>query len=40
MIEATLFKQHPYEIPEIIAVPIERGLPEYLHWINTCLSSN
>ncbi|GAB6142413.1 divalent-cation tolerance protein CutA [Methylosoma difficile] len=40
MIEATLFKQHPYEIPEIIAVPIERGLPEYLDWINTCLSSN
>lgn len=30
---------HPYELPEIIAVPIERGLPEYLQWINQCLST-
>jgi len=37
-IETTLFKHHPYEIPEIIAVPIERGLPEYLDWVDTCLS--
>ncbi len=37
-IETTLFKHHPYEVPEIIAVPIERGLPEYLDWIDTCLS--
>lgn len=37
-IETTLFKHHPYEIPEIIAVPIERGLPEYLDWIDSCLS--
>ncbi|MCX7096965.1 MAG: divalent-cation tolerance protein CutA [Methylococcales bacterium] len=28
--------QHPYELPEIIAVPIENGLPEYLHWIDSC----
>jgi periplasmic divalent cation tolerance protein len=39
-IEITLFKHHPYEVPEIIALPIERGLPEYLDWISTCLSSN
>ena len=24
---------HPYELPEIIAVPVERGLPEYLDWV-------
>jgi periplasmic divalent cation tolerance protein len=24
---------HPYELPEIIAVPIERGLPAYLDWV-------
>ena len=24
---------HPYELPEIIAVPVERGLPEYLQWV-------
>jgi len=38
-IETTLFDQHPYEIPEIIAVPVQRGLSEYLDWIDTCLSS-
>ena len=40
LIESEIFRHHPYEIPEIIAVPIERGLPEYLDWINSCLSSN
>jgi len=25
---------HPYELPEIIAVPIADGLPEYLAWLN------
>ncbi len=39
-IETLLFKNHPYEVPEIIAVPIERGLPEYLEWIDSCLSPN
>lgn len=29
---------HPYELPEIIAVPIDQGLPEYLQWIDSCLS--
>ena len=24
---------HPYEIPEIIAVDIEKGVPDYLNWI-------
>jgi periplasmic divalent cation tolerance protein len=24
---------HPYELPEIIAVPIERGLTAYLDWV-------
>lgn len=26
---------HPYELPEIIAVPVERGLPDYLAWVKT-----
>ncbi len=38
-IEQKIKSLHPYELPEIIAVPIERGLPEYLQWINTCLST-
>lgn len=24
---------HPYELPEIIAVPVKTGLPAYLQWI-------
>jgi periplasmic divalent cation tolerance protein len=37
-IEAKIKKHHPYELPEIITVPIENGLPEYLHWIDSCHS--
>jgi periplasmic divalent cation tolerance protein len=29
---------HSYEVPEIIAVPIEAGLPEYLAWIDASIS--
>jgi periplasmic divalent cation tolerance protein len=25
---------HPYEVPEIIAVPITAGLPSYLRWVS------
>jgi periplasmic divalent cation tolerance protein len=24
---------HPYDVPEIISCKIDRGLPEYLHWM-------
>ena len=27
---------HPYEVPELIAIPIVAGLPDYLNWITTC----
>ncbi len=37
-IETSIKAHHPYELPEIIAVSIENGLPEYLHWINSCHS--
>lgn len=33
-LEAEIRQLHPYELPEIIAVPIERGLPAYLKWID------
>lgn len=26
---------HPYDLPEVIALPVERGLPAYLNWIET-----
>lgn len=32
-LEQALRARHPYELPEIIAVPIERGLPAYLDWV-------
>jgi periplasmic divalent cation tolerance protein len=32
-LEAAIRELHPYELPEIIAVPIERGLPGYLAWV-------
>ena len=27
---------HPYEVPEIISLTIDQGLPEYLRWIDDC----
>ena len=35
-ISAAIKENHPYEVPEIILVPIEDGLPEYLNWIDDC----
>ena len=34
-LEAAIRAGHPYELPEIIALPIERGLPAYLEWVAT-----
>jgi periplasmic divalent cation tolerance protein len=31
-VEAAIRSLHPYELPEIVAVPIERGLADYLDW--------
>src|SRR5919204_5244851 len=32
-LESALRAGHPYELPEIIAVPIERGFAPYLEWV-------
>ncbi|WP_068809592.1 divalent-cation tolerance protein CutA [Thauera phenolivorans] len=32
-LEAAILAAHPYELPEIVAVPVERGLPAYLAWV-------
>lgn len=32
-LEAEIRALHPYELPEIVAVPVERGLPAYLEWV-------
>lgn len=33
-IEAKIKSMHPYELPEIISVPIKSGLTAYLDWID------
>jgi len=33
-VEAAIRARHPYELPEIVAVPIAHGLSSYLAWID------
>jgi periplasmic divalent cation tolerance protein len=33
-LEAIIKKEHPYECPEIIALPIQDGSQEYLQWLD------
>lgn len=33
-VEAAISELHPYELPEIIAVPVSSGLAGYLHWVS------
>jgi len=32
-LQASICALHPYETPEIIAVPVTHGLPDYLAWV-------
>jgi periplasmic divalent cation tolerance protein len=32
-LEEAIRAYHPYELPEIVAVRIEKGLPDYLAWV-------
>jgi periplasmic divalent cation tolerance protein len=32
-LEAAIKTFHPYQLPEIVAIPIGGGLPQYLDWI-------
>lgn len=32
-LEALIRAAHPYELPEIIALPVSDGLPAYLDWV-------
>lgn len=34
-LEEALRDRHSYELPELLAVPVQAGLPAYLDWINT-----
>ncbi len=33
-------KNHPYELPELILVPVTEGKQEYLRWIDASLGKN
>ena len=34
-LETSIRANHPYELPEIIAVPVIHGLPAYLQWVES-----
>ncbi|MBT9568302.1 MAG: divalent-cation tolerance protein CutA [Thiobacillus sp.] len=34
-VEQIVCAQHPYDVPELIAIPITHGLPAYLEWVAT-----
>jgi periplasmic divalent cation tolerance protein len=33
-LETAIRATHPYDLPEIVAVPVTAGLPAYLGWVN------
>ena len=39
-LEKAITKLHPYELPEIIAVPIQGGSAGYLDWISENINQN
>jgi periplasmic divalent cation tolerance protein len=39
-LEASIRANHPYELPEIIAVRIADGLPAYLQWVESETHNN
>ncbi len=36
-LERRLAELHPYEVPEIIRLPLDAGYPPYLQWLDTQL---
>jgi len=32
-LENWLNRNHPYDLPELIAMPVDQGLPAYLEWV-------
>ena len=35
LVEKFILAHHPYDVPELIAIPITHGLPAYLDWLAT-----
>jgi periplasmic divalent cation tolerance protein len=36
-VQSTVGKLHSYEIPELLAIPLVDGAPNYLAWMESCL---
>ena len=32
-VEAEILRQHPHEVPEIVALPVRFGLPAFIDWV-------
>jgi periplasmic divalent cation tolerance protein len=39
-LEKAILSMHPYELPEIIAIPVNTGLPGYLNWVEQCTTAS
>lgn len=39
-LESYIREYHPYEVPDIIQLPITGGLPEYLSWLDATTNSD
>ncbi|AZI43087.1 divalent-cation tolerance protein CutA [Deinococcus psychrotolerans] len=37
-LERYIKEHHPYEVPEIVALPVDRSSPEFSQWLNASLS--
>lgn len=38
-VEMLIAREHPYELPAVLCVPIASGLPAYLQWITDSVDS-
>lgn len=38
-VESVILSMHPYELPEIIALHVTGGLPQYLQWVSAEISN-
>lgn len=38
-LEAAIRANHPYELPEVVMVPMAQGSTEYLNWLNSVLDN-
>jgi periplasmic divalent cation tolerance protein len=39
-LERAILAAHPYELPEIIALPVTAGLRGYLEWVEQCTTAS